>query len=66
MASNFLFLKEEWSRIYEYARLAEKRIRTEPTSAGQYARLALEATVHQIYDLENLWSDAAFTEYASL
>lgn len=52
--SNFNFLQDEWSQLYEKMQKAESRIHTEPYSAATKCRWVLEACVHELYDLHYL------------
>lgn len=52
--SNFNFLKDEWSTLYQNMVLAEQRVFSEPESTAMKCRVALEEVVHRIYELEYL------------
>ena len=48
--SNFEFLESEWSDIFEQAKDAEKLVFTFPQSSVTRARVAMEKTVHWLYE----------------
>lgn len=48
--SNFIFLKAEWTEIYETARKAEQYAFTEPTVSAFLCRKALEEMLSWLYD----------------
>ena len=52
--SNFKFLKDEWPQLYRFMQIAEKRARTEPMTAANKCRLALEKSANDIFDFEQL------------
>ena len=52
--SNFKFLEQDWSSIYRKMKKAEERVNTEPVSTATYCRLALEESIHTIFDLERI------------
>ena len=48
--SNFVFLKTEWTAIYESAGQAERYIHSDPRSACFHARRAMETAVNWLYE----------------
>ena len=52
MNTNFSFLENEWSSMYQKMLKAEARIKTEPISAANYCRLVLEECIYHLYDIE--------------
>lgn len=52
--SNFRFLQAEWRSLYRQMKLAEARVYTEPVSAATYCRMALEQSIHRLYEEERI------------
>lgn len=53
MATNFTFLKEEWTGIYNSAVKAERLVRTDAGTTCFHARRALELAVDWIYEYDD-------------
>ena len=52
--SNFNFLKQDWSSLYQKMLKAEERVHVEPVSTALSCRLVLEECIHLIFNLEHL------------
>ncbi|MDC1384407.1 DEAD/DEAH box helicase family protein [Crocinitomicaceae bacterium] len=52
--SNFNFLKQDWSSLYQKMLKAEERVHVEPVSTALSCRLVLEECIHLLFDLEHL------------
>jgi len=50
--SNFTFLQNEQSSLFNKMKRAEERVNTEPVSSANYCRLVLEESIRIICDLE--------------
>ena len=50
--SNFKFLQNEFSSLFNKMKKAEERVYTEPVSTASYCRLVLEESMYKLYDLE--------------
>ena len=52
--SNFNFLKQDWSSLFQKMQKAEERVHVEPVSTALSCRLVLEECIHLLFDLEHL------------
>ena len=52
--SNFEFLREDFSELYEYCLEAEENCYKKPRTSAFYSRIALETCVALIYKFERL------------
>ncbi len=56
MATNFIFLKDEWREVYDSAVKAESNVRTDPRTACFYTRHTLEIAVDWMYRFDEYLS----------
>ncbi len=65
MSSNFVFLKKEWTFLFDVAHEAEKNAKTAPVTSAIYARMSLEKMVNWLYENEGYLSQPYQTNLAA-